>query len=144
MKSKLKTIPLDVEIETYLSTLPPTQAEEGKHLIELFERITHEKAQLWRGDMIGFGQYHYHYATGHEGDAMKCGFALRKTNITLYLLTDAYLKPDQTDELLLQLGKFSGGKSCFYVKRLSDIDLSVLERLIHRSLTLIDELYGPQ
>jgi hypothetical protein len=92
--------------------------------------------------MIGFGQYHYRYASGHEGFAMKCGFAMRKTNITLYLLTDAYLNPDTNDELLSQLGTFKNGKACFYVKRLSDINIAVLERLIDRSLTLLNKLYG--
>jgi len=142
MNYQQKTMPLDTTIQTYLETLTPTQAEDALNLISLFERVTHEKAQLWRGDMIGFGQYHYRYASGHEGFAMKCGFAMRKTNITLYLLTDAYLNPDTNDELLSLLGTFKNGKACFYVKRLSDINMAILEKLIQRSLTLLNKLYG--
>jgi hypothetical protein len=137
-----KTIPLDISIQNYLATLPQKQAEDALRLIDVFEQVTNEKAQLWRGDMIGFGQYHYRYASGHEGYAMKCGFAMRKTNITLYLLTEAYLKPGVEDNLLSQLGTFKQGKACFYVKRLSDIDFDVLERLIKRGLTLLDALYN--
>ena len=139
MKYAQKTVPLPAELQTHLNQLTLEQQSDATTLINLFREVTHQEPVLWRGGMIGFGQYHYRYATGHEGYAMTCGFAMRKTNITLYLLTDAYLHPEREDHLLNQLGAVQG-KSCFYVKRLENIDLTILKQLIARSLHLLDEL----
>jgi hypothetical protein len=139
MNYQAKTVPLVDDLQAHLNQLSPKQQHEAQILIDLFQTVTGEAPVLWRGGMIGFGSYHYTYATGHEGDALSCGFAIRKTNITLYLLTDAYLHPEREDRLLEKLGAVQG-KSCFYVKRLEAIDLEVLSQLIKRSMVLLEEL----
>lgn len=85
---------------------------------------------MWGSSIIGFGSYHYKYASGHEGDAPLVGFSPRKAKISLYL------SPDFTDRerLLPELGKFTTGKSCVYINKLDDIDVDVLKDLIRRSI----------
>ncbi len=80
----------------------------------------------WGGSMVGFGTYHYVYASGREGDAMRIGFADRARNLTIY----AMFQPDDYDRLLARLGPHSTGRACLYIKRLSDIDESVLRTII--------------
>lgn len=134
-----KTIPLSDVVSDYLATLNELTRIDALHLCQLFTEETHEEPVLWRGNMIGFGTYHYKYASGHEGFAMKCGFAIRKTNITLYLYTETDNKnPNRNDQLLNELGKFKHGKWCIYIKSLRDIDLDVLKRLIRRNLEFIE------
>ena len=81
---------------------------------------------MWGGSIVGFGQYHYKYASGREGDMLLTGFSPRKTALTLYVMGGFESRPD----LMKRLGKYKTGKSCLYVKRLSDIDMDVLEELI--------------
>ncbi len=129
-----KTIPLENSIESFFETLDEKRRGDAYSLLEFFTNITGEQAVLWRGNMIGFGTYHYRYATGHEGYSMKCGFAFRKTNITLYLYTDFdYDNPEKTDELLSQLGPHKHGKACIYVKQVKDLNMDVLKELIERN-----------
>lgn len=134
-----KTIPLENSIESYFETLDEKHRSDANLLLEIFTNITGEQAVLWRGNMIGFGTYHYRYTSGHEGYAMKCGFAFRKTNITLYLYTEFdYNIPDKHDELLSKLGPHKHGKACIYVKRVKDLDLDVLKQLIERNIKMVD------
>jgi hypothetical protein len=134
-----KTIPLENSIESYFETLDEKRRADAYTLLEIFTNITGEQAVLWRGNMIGFGTYHYRYATGHEGYAMKCGFAFRKTNITLYLYTDFdYDNPEKTDELLSQLGPHKHGKACIYVKQVKDLNLDVLKAMIERNNKMVE------
>ena len=103
-------------------------------LIELMQRVTAEPPVLW-GSIIGFGSYHYRYQSGREGDAMLAGFAPRKAEFSIYL-HGTYL-PEQAAarQLLLErLGPHRIGKACLYVKRLSDIDLDILEQLVALSV----------
>jgi hypothetical protein len=94
------------------------------------EKLTGEPAKLWETSIVGFGSYHYKYATGREGDCMLTAFSPRKQNLTLYIMSGF----SRYDELLTKLGKHKIGKSCLYVKRLSDIDMVVLEELIKASI----------
>jgi hypothetical protein len=84
---------------------------------------------MWGDSIVGFGQYHYKYATGREGDWMKVGFSPRKQNLTLYL---TYWTPKH-EELLKVLGKHKIGKACLYINRLEDVDLEVLSKLVSLS-----------
>jgi hypothetical protein len=93
------------------------------------ERVTGEKPAMWGPSIVGFGDLHYKYESGREGDWFKVGFSPRKQNLTLYI-TD-YIQDD--DPLLAKLGKFTTGKACIYIKRLEDIDSEVLEQLVERS-----------
>lgn len=134
-----KTTQLNTTITEYLATLDEVSKQSALTLCEIFTQATHEAPVLWRGNMIGFGTYHYKYASGHEGYAMKCGFAIRKTNITLYLYTETDSKnPNHQDQLLSQLGKIKHGKWCIYIKRLNDIDVEILKSMIRRTLETLD------
>jgi hypothetical protein len=102
-------------------------------LIKLIERLTKSKAKIWGTSIIGFGDYHYVSTSGREGDWFKCGIAPRKTNITIYLMAGAAKSKD----LLSKLGKHKLGGGCLYIKRLSDVDLIVLEEMIKRAISVL-------
>lgn len=107
------------------------QADEGRRkdcarLVQIMKKATGEEPRMWGASMVGFGQYHYRYESGHEGDTFVIGFAPRKTDLTLYLPGAIQKSPD----LLGKLGKHKTGKGCLYIKRLDDVDLGVLERLV--------------
>ena len=82
--------------------------------------------KVWGPSIVGFGSYHYRYETGHEGDACLVGFSSRKPEIVVYI-ADGF---ESREKLLQELGKHRTGKVCVYIKRLSDIDVAVLERLV--------------
>ena len=101
------------------------------------EEITGEPAKIWGASIVGFGSYHYVYASGKEGDWMVTGFSPRKQAITLYIMAGF----DRYDELMAQLGKFTTVKSCLYLKRLADVNESVLRELITASCDHMKTLY---
>ena len=100
--------------------------EDATRLLRLMAEATGEPPMLWGTSMIGFGSFHYRYASGHEGDTMKVGFAPRKTALTLYGLQGHA----RSGELLSRLGKHTLGKGCVYIKRLDDVDIEVLRDLV--------------
>jgi hypothetical protein len=85
---------------------------------------------MWGDSIVGFGRYHYHYASGREGDWFLTGFSPRAQNLTLYIMSGF----SRYDDLMSKLGKHTNGKSCLYLKRLADIDLEVLSELIKQSV----------
>ena len=93
-------------------------------------RVTGDEPAMWGPSIVGFGSYHYKYASGREGDWMKVGFSPRKQQLTLYIMSGF----SRFDELMGRLGKHSTGKSCLYIKRLEDVDLGVLEELVRESV----------
>jgi hypothetical protein len=93
---------------------------------------------MWGAGIIGFGQYHYKYASGHEGDAPLVGFSPRKTAYSLYVFTGL----PEHEHLLADLGKFTMGKACIYVKKLSDIRLDVLKNLCLASIDYLRKTYA--
>jgi hypothetical protein len=111
------------------------QREDSRALIEIMTEVTGEDPKLW-GSVIGFGTYQYRYESGREGASAKVGFAPRKTNLTIYLLSGLV----GYDDLLSRLGKHRTGKSCIYVKRLADLDIRALTELIARALKHIDQV----
>lgn len=133
--AELKTTQNDANVEAFLKSVE----NEGKRddsfkLMELMRKVTGLDPKMWGDSIIGFGQYHYRYATGHEGDAALVGFSPRKQNLTLYLM-GCYIRPeDKTyDELFSKLGKHKTGKSCLYINKLEDVDMGVLEELVRKS-----------
>ena len=129
--TELKTRATDRDVTAFLNEIQ--EADKRKDcfaLADLMQRITGDKPQIWGEGMIGFGRYTYRYASGQTGEWLKTGFAPRKQNITIYIM--AYL--DNFPEIMQRLGKVKTGKSCIYIKRLSDIDMRVLEELIRQSL----------
>ena len=126
-----KTQPTDRDVHAFIATIEDAEkrADTAK-LVEIMGRLSGQSARMWGSAIIGFGQYHYKYASGREGDSPEVGFSPRKANLTLYLMPGFA----DYDELLARLGKHSLGKSCLYVKRLSDIDPMLLETLIDQSI----------
>lgn len=106
-------------------------------LVDIFKNQTGFAAILWGPSIIGFGSYHYKYASGHEGDAPLAAFSPRASAISLYL----HLPAEQREDLLQKLGKTKSGKGCIYVKKLSDINLDVLNELIEISVSTLKQLY---
>lgn len=125
----IKTGPTDVVPSVYLATLEARRRAEGERLLELFTAETGAPAVMWGPSMIGFGDVHYTYPSGRQGDTFRVGFSPRSAKLSLYGL----LGHARTDEFLSELGPHSLGKSCLYVTRLDRIDEDVLARLIRHS-----------
>ena len=110
---------------------PEAKRADARVLDALFRRVTGEPAKMWGPSIVGYGSYHYRYASGHEGDCCRVGFSPRKAKHSLYVMSCG----DERDEaafapLLERLGKHSRGKACLYVNKLADIDLAVLEEMV--------------
>ncbi len=122
----------------YLASLEPQERrEDGLRLLEIYQEETQTEGLLWTGGMVGFGHYHYKYATGREGDAFMTGFAMRKPKLSLYL----YIPDEGRDEFLSALGKCTAGVSCVYTKRLKDINEDRLRQAIRDSLEFVKQIY---
>lgn len=133
-----KTQPTDVSVVKFLTGVTPEQKRQDAFtLLEMMERLSGYQAQMWGPSIVGFGQYHYRYDSGREGDFMRIGFSPRKANISLYIIAGF----EQHRELLDQLGKHKTGKSCLYVNKLSDIKLGILEQLITEELAFMAKKY---
>ena len=104
-------------------------------LIELMQEWSSAEAKMWGPTIIGFDNYHYKYASGHEGDAPVLGFSPRKAAFSLYVYSDT----ERSKLLLAELGKFKMAKACIYVKKLSDINISALKELCIESIIYINE-----
>ncbi len=113
------------------------QRADAYKIVETMSRLSGQLPKLWGASIIGFGQYHYTYESGREGDMCRIGFSPRKGNIVLYLTNGFEEYPD----LMAKLGKHKTGKSCLYIKRLSDINEGILEELCGRSLDHMRERY---
>lgn len=114
--------------------------EDALRLLDIFTETTGFKAKMWGGSIIGFGSYHYKYATGHEGDAAYVGFSPRKAKMTLYFATG----DSKREELLKDFGKHTSGKACVYINKLEDINIEVLKELIIESIKFLKETYPEQ
>ncbi|WP_273834390.1 DUF1801 domain-containing protein [Guptibacillus sedimenti] len=135
---ELKTKETDNSVIEFIESVDhPKKREDGYRLLDLFTETTGYEAKMWGPSIIGFGSYHYKYATGHEGDAPLVGFSPRKGKISLYL---AQGEPER-ENALERLGKHKTGKACVYVNKLDDIDLDVLKEMIRQSVDYLKELY---
>ncbi|WP_039041621.1 DUF1801 domain-containing protein [Sporosarcina sp. ZBG7A] len=106
-------------------------------LLEIFEEVTGYDAKMWGPSIIGFGSYHYKYASGREGDAPLVGFSPRKAKISLYMDYES----EEREELLEKFGKHTKSKACIYVNKLADIDTNVLKDLIKHTVGKYQNLY---
>lgn len=139
----MKTVKNDNSVENFLNKVDDeNKREDSIKILQIMQEVTGEEPKMWGDSIIGFGEYHYRYASGREGNAPLVGFSPRKQNLTLYLM-GCYINPDdkQYEELFQQLGKHKTGKSCLYVNKLSDVDISVLEQLITRSFEDMQKRY---
>jgi len=134
----LKTKPKELSVESFLDKVSDEKVRDDCYaFIQLMEKVTGEKAKMWGPAIIGCGQYHYKYDSGHEGDICLTGFSPRKANLTLYVLAGF---PGQ-EELLQKLGKHKAGKGCLYVKKLDDVNMDILESLIKQSVDFLKKKY---
>ena len=138
--SAQKTRPDTGDVGEFLDRLEdPGKRADSHALVELMQQVSGEPPVLW-GSMVGFGRYHYKYASGHEGDAFLVGFAPRKAEFSIYLMGTPEGAADR-EALLAKLGKHRMGKGCLYVKRLSDIDMNVLRELAKSSVGALRAAY---
>ena len=129
--AELKTKPNEADVETFLNGIADEKKRQDCFTIrDIMQQVTGAAPTMWGGSIVGFGAYHYKYATGREGDWFLTGFAPRKQNLTLYIMAGF----DQYDALMTRLGKYKTGKSCLYINKLEDIDLSVLRELVEQSV----------
>lgn len=129
--SENKTVPTSADVEEFLNNVEhPTRQADGRVLLKMMQEITGKAPKMWGPTIIGFGQYHYIYESGREGDAMVTGFSPRKARLSLYIM-DGF---QEYDALLGKLGKYKVGKSCLYINKLADVDLDILRQLIKLSV----------
>lgn len=133
-----KTQPTDESVIKFITAVEPEQKrQDAFKLLEIMERLSGYQAKMWGPSIVGFGQYHYKYDSGREGDFMRIGFSPRKAKHSLYIISGI----EQYQDLLDKLGKYKTGKSCLYVNHLKDIKLEVLEEIIKADLVHMAEKY---
>ncbi len=129
--AELKTKLNDNSVEDFLNAVPDERRRQDCFaILEMMKKATAAEPKMWGDSIVGFGLTRYKYASGREGDWLTIGFSPRKQNLTLYLM----LGFGGFDDLLSRLGKFKTGKGCLYIKKLDDVDISVLQTLIEKSV----------
>lgn len=135
---ELKTQETDQSVIEFFENVDnPKKREDAYRLLDIFTEVTGYEAKMWGPSIIGFGKYHYKYKTGHEGDAPLTGFSPRKAKISLYFAPD----DPERENLLLNFGKHTTGKSCVYINKLTDIDVEILKLLIKHTVTYTQSIY---
>jgi len=135
-KSELKTKATAASVEAFINAQPAEVAADCRTIIALMTKATGEGPTLWGAGIVGFGRYHYAYASGREGDRFLLGFSPRKAKTTLYISGGF----DGAEGLLEALGKHTMGKGCLYIKRLEDVDLEVLEKLLYKGVKELEKM----
>jgi len=137
--SQNKTRPTATSVTSFLEGVEDEiQRQDSYTLLGIMKKITAEEPVMWGPSIIGFGSYHYKYDSGREGDMMLTGFSPRKQNLSVYIMA-GFAK---YEELLKELGKHKTGKSCLYIKRLSEINMDVLTELIEVSYNHFNHKYN--
>ena len=127
MKTKLN----NGDVHAFLNNIPDEKKrQDALTILKLMQDATDVKPRMWGDSIVGFGSYHYKYASGREGDWFLTGFSPRKQNLTLYIMPGF----EKYEILLSKLGKHSIGKSCLYIKKMEDMDVDVLKELIKQSV----------
>ena len=133
-----KTKATDASVAAYLDAITdPERRADCQAIARLMQTVTGERPCMWGSSIVGFGSYHYMYESGRQGDSCATGFSSRKSDISVYLTANF---PGQ-EELLACLGKHKMGKACLSIRRLSDVDVGVLEQLVARSVEAIRKRY---
>ncbi len=131
-----KTQPTSASVEKFLESVKDDRRREDAFaVLKLMKQVTKLEPVMWGESMVGFGTYHYKYATGREGDYFLTGFSPRVTNLTIYIMSG--FKP--YSELMEKMGKCKTSSSCLYIKKLEDIDLAVLKKLIKQSVAYMSK-----
>ena len=141
-KYEAKTKATEVKPEDYIAALPDARRrEEATVLDAMHRRVTGLEPKMWGPSMIGYGSYHYRYASGHEGEAMRGGFSPRKAALTVYLMGTYAGRQREADALFTRLGKHKMTKSCLYINKLADVDMDALEGVVRLSWDEMNRLY---
>ncbi|MCB1221873.1 MAG: DUF1801 domain-containing protein [Planctomycetales bacterium] len=135
-KSENKTKATEVSVDSFLAGVSDAKKRaDADTLVALMKRITKKEAQMWGPSIIGFDSYHYRYDSGREGDMCALGFSPRKDSLSVYVLDGL----DNYGDALAKLGPHKIGKSCLYIKRLSDVDMKVLEKILRDSYKYVKQ-----
>ncbi|OXA80430.1 protein of unknown function (DU1801) [Flavobacterium aquidurense] len=137
--AKNKTTETETSVLDFINTFvdDETKRNDSFELIKIMQKVTGFEPKMWGPSIIGFGSYHYKYASGHEGDSTLAGFSPRKGAISLYL----HLTAENRADLLPKFGKFKPSKGCIYVKKLADIDIEILKKMVSLSVENLNKLY---
>ena len=136
--SDLKTRPTASSVDAFIDAVGDEHRRaDCRAVARLMAEVTGAEGVMWGTSIVGFGNYHYRYASGREGDFFEAGFSPRKRALTIYVMAGFA----EYEDLLARLGKHSTGKSCLYVKRLADVDLDVLREMLIRSVATIRAKY---
>jgi len=129
--AELKTKPTKVSVASHIAAIAnEEQRKDARTLAALMRKVTGQKPRMWGPSIVGFGSYHYKYASGHEGDSALTGFAARGRDLVVYIAPGF----EEREALLGSLGEHRTGKVCVYIRRLANVDLKVLEKLLARSV----------
>lgn len=131
-----KTKPTRKSVEGFIKSLPEAVQADCRTLVGIMKRVSGLEPTMWGAAMIGFGQCHYKYPSGHEGDTFVIGFSPRKAGLSLYLMCGFR----QSVGLLQKLGKHKTAVGCLYIKKLADVDLGVLEELIEQGFAQMKQM----
>ncbi|HSI68121.1 MAG TPA: DUF1801 domain-containing protein [Planococcus sp. (in: firmicutes)] len=133
-----KTKETDADVIEFIESVEnPNKRADAYQLLEIFTETSGYPAKMWGTSIIGFGSYHYVYASGHEGDAPLVGFSPRKAKHSLYFATG----DTERTQLLQKFGKHTTGKACVYINKLDDVEVDVLKELIKQSILFLNTLY---
>ena len=136
--AELKTQKNNASVTEFLNGVENEKRKQDSFVaLDIIKKITNSEPSMWGASMVGFGSYHYKYASGREGDWFVVGFSPGKQNLTIYIMSGF----SKYDEIMSRLGKFKTGKSCLYIDKLEDIDLNVLEELIVASVNYMKTKY---
>ena len=133
-----KTKPTTQKVSEFITGIEDkVKRADCRELMKLMSGVTGNRAKMWGTSIVGYGKYHYRYASGREGDFFLTGFSPRKQALTIYIVSGFSINP----ELMEELGKYKTGKSCLYVKKLDDIDRASLAQLVEESVAYMREKY---
>ena len=136
--SDLKTGKNDSNVIGFINGIEDEQKRRDCHeVMQIMKEVTGKDPEMWGNSIVGFGSYHYKYESGREGDWFLTGFSPRKQNLSLYIMAGF----SQYESLLADLGKYKTGKSCLYIKRLQDVNLDILRKMIDSSVLMIEKKY---
>ena len=131
--AELKTVPTKASVDKFLNGIKDEQKRADCYqIVKMMEKATKSKAKMWGTSIVGFGDTHYVYESGREGDWFIAGFSPRKQNLTLYMMGGF----NQFEDLMKKLGKHSVGKGCLYINKMEDVDAKVLKELITKSVKM--------
>lgn len=137
--SEPKTKENDVSVTDFINSIEhKTRKADALVLLELMAEVNDAEPRMWSGNIIGYGDYHYKYKSGREGDWFVTGFSPRKQNLSIYIVPGF----DEYGDLLSRLGKHKTSVGCLYINKLADVDLDVLKELVARSVVDMKAIYG--